>query len=244
MSSNTNSYSDEMLNAYLDNELASDERKRIMLELRSDKELQERVCRLEQVRNMVSIAYHDIADPRQPERRQSAMRLSRRTAIAASLFIAIGALAGWSGHNLFQREDSLISLARQLQINDHNNEQTWKVLLHVTSDEPHRLVTLLDETENILREYEHRRQKVAIQILANGNGLNLLRSDKSIYGKRIAALQSRYHNLIFMACAKAMAQVQNTTGRSVPLLPNTQITPSALGEVLHKQREGWTYIRI
>ncbi|MGD8926871.1 MAG: DsrE family protein, partial [Thioalkalispiraceae bacterium] len=119
-----------------------------------------------------------------------------------------------------------------------------KVLLHVTSDDRYRLNALLNETENVLKEYQHKQQKVAIQILANGKGLDFLRNDKSQFGKRIAELQSRYDNLVFTACAVAMARVKQETGKDVQLLPNTKVTPSALDEVLRRQKEGWTYIKI
>jgi len=244
MTRSTTQYSDEMLNAYLDNELHSDERKNILHDLRTDKELQDRLCQLEQVRNMVSIAYHEVPDPAMPDD-NTRRGLTRKTAVAAgAVFAIVGALAGWMGHSYLKQDTSLVSLANQVQVNQPSSTQAWKVLLHVTSDEPHRLETLLNETEKILSEYDNRQQKVAIQVLANGKGLNLLRSDKSKYGKRIADLQKKYDNLIFMACAKAMSRVQQKTGNSVELLPATQIAPNALGEVLDKQRQGWTYIKI
>lgn len=239
----TDKYSDEMLNAYLDHELSSDERKRIMHDLRSDKTLQERLCQFEQVRNMVSIAYHDLTDPQKPERRQTHC-FSARAAIASGIFILVGAMAGWTGHTYLQKDTSLVSLADQWQSSRAGSEQPWRVLLHVTSYDPYRLNTMLDEAERILHEYESKPQKVMIQVLANGKGLNLLRSDKTSYGKRIAALQAKYDNLVFMACARAMARVKQKTGKTVSLLPNIQITPAAIGEVLKKQRDGWTYIRI
>ena len=237
-------YSNEMLNAYLDNELAGEERKRLIEDLRENDGLRHRVCKLEQVRNMVSIAYHDIPDP---ERTLAANthHFSSLAAIAASIMIVIGMAGGWFGHSYLQKDQSLVQLADSVLLSSaKDTTQPWRVLLHVTSDDPFRLNVLLDETENILREYQNKQQKVAIQILVNGKGLNLLRNDKSPYGKRIAQLQKNYDNLVFMACARAIARVQQKTGKNVQLLPNTQITPSALSEVLNRQREGWTYIKI
>ncbi len=237
-------YSDEILNAYLDNELASEERKRLIEDLRENDGLRQRVCKLEQVRNMVSIAYHDLPDPQHTLDTQT-RNLSSYATIAASILVVVGIVSGWFGHAYLQKDNAgLVALADSVQINTPNGAQPWRVLLHVTSDDPYRLNVLLNETESILREYQAKQQKVAIQILANGKGLNLLRNDKSPYGKRIAELQENYDNLILMACAQAMARVQQKTGKVVELLPDTQIAPSAISEVLNRQKEGWTYIKI
>ncbi len=245
MKENHLNYSDEHLNAYLDNELAGEERTHLIEELRDNDDLRQRVCKLEQVRNMVSIAYHDLPEPKLKVESQSKF-FSSYASIAASVLVVFGLIGGWFGHAAFQQSDkSLVQLADNVLINKPvGSEKPWKVLLHVTSDDPYRLNVLLNETENILREFEGKQQKVAIQILANGKGLNMLRNDKSPYAKRISKLQSDYNNLVFMACAKAIARVQEKTGQAVPLLPNTKIAPSAINESLNRQREGWTYIKI
>ena len=245
MKDKVQSYSDEHLNAYLDNELAGEERTRLIEALRDNEALRQRVCKFEQVRNMVSIAYHDVPEPQNKIESQS-RRISPYAGIAASILVVLGLVGGWFGHASFHKNDTgLIDLAENVLVQKPvGTVKPWNVLLHVTSNDPYRLNVLLTETENILREYEAKQQKVSIQILVNGKGLNLLRDDKSPYAKRIAELQSRYDNLVFMACAKAIARVQQRTGKSVPLLPETQIAPSALSEVLNRQREGWTYIKI
>jgi len=243
MSHGAYTYSDEMLNAYLDNELAGEERQRLIEDLRENDGLRQRVCRLEQVRNMVAIAYHDIPDP-QHTLETKGRNFSSFANIAASILILIGIVGGWFGHSYYQSEKSLVELADSVQVSNPGNAQPWRVLLHVTSDDPYRLNILLNEAESILSEYKNKQQKVAIQILANGKGLNLLRNDKSPYSQRIAELQAKYDNIIFMACAQAMARVQQKTGKAVQLLPNTQVAPSAVSEVLKRQHEGWTYLKI
>jgi len=244
MSNNPQDYTDEILNAYLDNELATEERRRLIEDIRDNDELRQRVCNLEQVHNMVAIAYHDLPEP-QHNIEAKPRRLPSFATLAASILLVCGVVGGWFGHVYLQADKTLLQLADSIQINQPvGSTQPWRVLLHVTSDDPYRLNALLTETENILREYQGRQQKVSIQILANGKGLKLLRNDNSPYSKRLAELQSNYDNLVFMACAKAIARVQKRTGKVFSLLPNTRIAPSALSEVLNRQREGWTYIKI
>ena len=237
-------YSDEILNAYLDDELAGTEKKTLLDQLRADKELRQRVCQLEQVRNMVAIAYHDVTDEKQITHNKP-RRFNKYAAIAASLFVAIGAAMGWYAHQQMRPETGLLELASQVQHHPAVNEgEAWRVLMHVTSDDPYRLNALLNETESLLNEYAASKRKVSIQILANSKGLNMLRSDNNPYTKRIAELQAKYDNLIFTACARAMARIEQEKGEKMTLLPNTKVAPSALQEVLNKQRDGWTYIKI
>ena len=237
-------FSDETLNAYLDNELAADERKRILEALRIDGELRERLSRLDQVRNMLKIAYHDVQPaPNLPV--TSRKRYRNQIAVAASLFIVLGSVIGWYAHEEFFAPAGLTQLAKQIQYsNAVSTNETWRVLLHVTNNQPHRLNVLLDETEKILRQYQNNPQKVSLRILANGKGLDMLRDDTSEYGKRIAQLQQQYHNVVFIACAEAINHIEKTQHKKIQLLPDIEVTPSALNEVLNRQKEGWTYIKI
>ena len=92
MKDNHLNYSDEHLNAYLDNELAGEERTHLIEELRDNDDLRQRVCKLEQVRNMVSIAYHDLPEPQQKIETHT-RRFSSYASIAASVLIMFGLIA-------------------------------------------------------------------------------------------------------------------------------------------------------
>jgi len=244
MNKDNSGFSDEYLNAYLDNELASEERKCLVEALRDDQDLRQRVCKFEQVRNMLSVAFHDIPEP-ESLKVVSPSRSSFYSIAASVLVVFTFALGGWYGHAYFDKGTSLTQLATAYQINKPtSSDKTSGVLLHVTSDDPYRINAVLDEVEIILSEAEAKQTKISVQILANGAGLNMLHNIKSPYGKRIAELQTRYSTLVFTACAKAMDRIQKVTGKTIPLLPNVGVTRSALSEALYRQREGWTYIKI
>ena len=237
-------FSDEMLNAYLDNELAPDERKRFLEVLRCDHALRGKVARLDQVRNMVKVSYQEL-EPADDEDVTPPKRYFFRYAAAAAVYIIVGSVIGWYAHTEVQEPTTLVQLAQEIRYNKPVSlNQPWHILLHVTNSEPHRLNVLLDQTEKILREYQNRPGQVSVRILANGKGLNLLRDDTSPYGKRIEELQRQYHNLAFVACAEAIKQVELKTGKKVTLLPHVEVTASALSEVLSREKEGWTYLKI
>jgi intracellular sulfur oxidation DsrE/DsrF family protein len=239
-------FSDEYLNAYLDNELDAEDKRRLLSALREDESLRARLCQLEQVRKMVSLAYSDVNltnDGTQKGRRVFGGPM--RAAIAASVLLVMGILIGWVAHvPATSNEPSLLSLADQVRLQPQRNDNAWKVLLHVTSDDPYRINVMLDETERLLKEYKSDPRDLDIEILANGKGLNMLRSDTSKFKGRIEQLQKHYSNLAFYACGKAIERLKKEQGIDVQLLPNVNRARSALSRSMKRQKEGWTYIKI
>lgn len=237
-------YTDEMLNAYLDGELDKEDTQRLLEALNSNAQLSQRLCELGRVRSLVQFAYHDVADSHTQDKPRGPV--SRKLiAVAASLTLAIGVSLGWVTHQYYSPPPSLLELANHVeQNNPHTNTETWRVLLHLTTDNPKRLKVVLDEAEALLAQYAQTNQSLEMQILANDQGLNLLRADTSAYSQRVKAMQARYKNLAFVACGTALKRLQDEKKLNVQLLPDVTVAPSALGEVMRKQSEGWTYIKI
>lgn len=239
------SFSDEMLNAYLDGELEADERAQVLQALRQDEDLSRRVCELQKIHNMVQLAYQNTDLPDGYESTSSSSPTKRYFAVAASVFLVLGAFfSGWIAHNNDQAQ-TLIELAQEVRNNqpiaagDH-----WRLVLHLSTNDKYRMNVALNEIDNLLAESKRTQQKVNVEILANGKGMNLLRADTSVYAGRIKSLQEKYDNLLFQACGKTIARMKKEHGLDIQLLPNTQIVPSALGQRIRRQKEGWTYIHI
>jgi len=240
----TERFSNEILNAYLDGELDTDEQGRLIEALNADEELSHRICELARVRSMVQFAYQDVAtdNPQHAPRNHFRRKL---IGLAASLTLALGATIGWMAHQYNYPNHGLLELANHVEMNNQRTRSdTWRVLLHLTTDNPTRLKVVLDEAESLLNHYAQNKQPLQMEILANGQGLNLLRTDTSIYSQRIKAMQKRYDNLVFVACGTALKRLREERRINVQLLPNVDIAPSAIGEVLKKQGEGWSYVQI
>jgi len=101
---------------------------------------------------------------------------------------------------------------------------------------------LLDTTQSMpLNSFVN---SVEVEVLANGRGLDLLRTRTSPFTERIQALQAQYDNIAFKVCQRAINRVQREQNIKVKLLPAAQIVPTAIGEAIQRQRQGWAYIRI
>lgn len=239
-------FSDEHLNAYLDNQLDAEERSLLLEELRRDQALAERVCKLQKVQDMVQLAYHNVASEQSPD--QSGRRrwpLYFAQAASALLILGLGLSIGWFSHDTFKRPPSLFELAQSAQVAAKPQpDDELKVMLHINSYDPSRLKTVLDEAEYLLRTSRNKQRPLRIEIMANGEGLKLLQQGNTPYASKVQDLSSQYQNVRFMACRIALNRYREENGISIELLPNVDVVPSAMQEALLRQREGWTYLRI
>lgn len=235
-------FSDEFLNAYVDGELGEAEKAQLLEALCRDETLNARVCELQKVRELLRHAYQSTPAPEQPKPRNHWLGAG----IAASIMLVVGTLLGWGLHGYQSPNHELLDIARNAQLSPSEaaDDGTWRVLLHVTTADPYRLKTVLDEAEGLLEGRLPHGNRVEVEILANGRGLDLLRTRTSPYAERIQALQARYDNVAFRACQRAINRVQREQNITVKLLPAAKTVPTAVGEVIQRQRQGWAYVQI
>lgn len=238
-------FSDEFLNAFLDGQLDEDERCRLLDQVRCDPALSGRLCELQKVREMVQLAYHNVTVPQQYKRPARLLDSRYAKALAAGLLLAIGVLVGWVCNASLDRPPTLLDLARAVQTPTATRpSREWRVMLHVSTADPARLNAVLNETEHLLSYSHHSARKVRVEILTNGNGLELLNADNSPYARRVRRLEREYGNLTFLACGEALQRLKEEKGINLDLVKGTKVVPSALDEIIKRKREGWTYIHI
>ncbi len=239
-------YSDEFLNAYIDAELAADERSQLLDDMRQDSELASRLCKLQKVKDMVQLAYYSSKNmPREAHSKQRLQQYSLR-ALAASLLLGSGlAIGNYTALNE-TRSPTLMELAQTTAFNSQPaaHEQEWKLMVHVNSGDPARLRAVLDETEYLLKTSTGSTRKVQIEVLVNGEGIRMLEDNDTSYAKKILAMESSYKNIRFLACQIALNRHKDDDGFDLDLLPGVEVIPSALTQAATRQREGWTYLRI
>ncbi|NOX09132.1 MAG: hypothetical protein GXP22_06545 [Gammaproteobacteria bacterium] len=239
-----NEFSDDFINAYIDNELGVDDRARLLDQIRDDESLAGRVCQLQKVKEMTKNAYDCIEVPTATVvyKLKTPWTEWATTALAASVLLSVGVLGGWYTQSL-NHSPNLLEFAETVEVN-HGLHDNPRLVLHVTTNDPVKLATVLEETESLLKRYEGRANQPEVEILANGQGLGLLRVGGADFAERINALQSRYDNLAFLACKKTIDRLKSQYKTDVNLLPGVKIVPSALGEMIDKKQQGWAYIKI
>lgn len=239
-------YSDEILNAFIDEQLDHDEREQILSALLHDEVLTQRICDLQKIHSLVQLSYSQKEIV--PEHQQPAIerhRSSLHKGIAASVLIVTGILGGWFSHQQLATENNLVEYAKTVRNNPAISENdTWQVMLHVSHNEARRFKVLLNETENLLATYKKNNQPLQIEILANGKGLDLIKNESSPHSIRLKQLKAKYNNLIVSACGQTLKRIKKETGKSVALIPDANVVRSAIYQISKRQKQGWTYIHI
>lgn len=241
----------EELNAFLDGQLDEKESSRVLKAINSDHALLHRVSELRQLRDMMQHAYQQPPKPEVAVENNTVVNgVRQRVAVmAACLMLCLGSIFGWVAHQgltkqadsyarvIYPAENIKTSSDRLLPMNSKN------VILHLISSDPARLTAALDQAEAILSEYKANNLPLTLEVIANDGGLDLMRTDVSLYHERIKLISEKYDNVRFLACAKAIRRLQSN-GIDVELLPEIQIAPSALEQIIFRMQDGWQYIKV
>lgn len=246
---NNQNISDEFLNSFVDNELGSKEKNEIFDAINQDEALKQRVCELRGLKEMVQHAYRPLptteASPVKKLRFWQQPYMQNMPSLAACmLLLLLGGGSGWlmSAWSASKSDFKIVHLFQPIP-GSGIGEESGRIIVHVSNSNPVRLKTALDETEGLLEAYKRSNRQLKVEIIANGGGVDLLRSDVSSFGMRIGLMQAKYPNLDLLACSQTIGKLQKR-GVIVRLLPNTGIVSSAAEEINKRLLQGWDYVRV
>lgn len=244
--------SDEMRHAFVDGQLDARESATILEQIGNDGRLRDEICRTRLVKEMVRTGYRDVApkpDDIPPRRRPAAAVL-----LAVAL---VAALLGWQAGAWVPGEASTAqgpvpaqpsagpvtqAVVAGSTLDEALLTSASRVLVHVGSARRDAVGAALDGIEALLRDARAAGRPIAIEVIANIGGIDVLRADVSAHATRIAALRTTYPELTFVACGQTLARLRER-GTDTRLLPGVQVTTSALDQVVRRLHEGWLYVR-
>lgn len=227
-------FSDERLNAYVDNQLGVQECDEILAAIATDVALGQRVCALRATKELVRHAYREAPAARRTPRRRLPFWGG---ALAASLVLAVGVLIGWQGHQAaatIETPGSLAAWTDRLFA-----EEPDRILIHLDSSRSEQMEAALDLAEAYLAKTGNAR----IEVIANHTGLDLLRARTTPYAGRIAELKAQHQRVGFIACGQTIARLR-AVGQDVSLVPEAAVTRTAIEHVAERVQQGWTYLKI
>lgn len=112
--------------------------------------------------------------------------------------------------------------------------ESYKVLIHIDESAKAKGDLVLRNIENLIADLGPGQ----IELVANYEAVTLFVRSPDLYGTKVRELASR--GVRFRICTNAMRAFGITKEM---LLPEFEIVPSALGELVKKQAEGWAYIK-
>ena len=241
-------FSDEFLNAFVDNELTHEDKADAYIHINADSELSQRVCELRKVHDLVQLGYKNPpAAPQSSSARPESKPLWRN--IAAGVTLLLGAALGWQltdPNNPAPEQQVQQQLAEEVATTalTANPEAQMKVLFHLNSGDTAHIKEALDEVENLLQYYRKTQQAGRIELVTNGEGINLLRLDTSPFVERVQRMQKEYDNLSFVACQNSLDILTGDNSSMTMLIPGTVVIDSGVAQIMRRQQQGWAYIQV
>ena len=228
--------SEEQLNAFVDGELDSEERSCVFNEAEQSAELEQRLCQQRKIKELVKHAYRDVPEPRR-------LLTGRRTrgsmlglAVAASMLLVLGIVTGQLMPRFF--DQNLHPGGPEANTQAVTGMENY--ILHVVSGEPEKMRFALQQARVLLDSADPDNPR-RVEIVANEQGLDLLRSDVTLFSDEIRALSQE--NVMFYACSKAMERLEEK-GIEVRLVPEAIPGYTALDRVVERMQDGWQYIKL
>ena len=254
-------FSDEFLNAFLDNQLTLEEKDRAYLRISQDEALNRRVCELRKIQDMVRLSYQNSPPP--PARPVPAGRHGRLGLSLAAEYRArhrrrarLGAAQPGAASSVGSSIDpdrcrhAGASCCRQgrrcadarcrasapdgrnrpdrgrgKQYSGRTLPTRAGVRRHHQGADPREQCRggaqprALDEIESLVRYYHDQHQNARVEVVMNGEGLNLVRVDTTRFAERIRRMQEEYDNLTFAACQNTIQRLKREHGITAKLLP-------------------------
>lgn len=238
---NATHYSDEQLNAFIDDELALDERIALLQAATDSDPLRSRLLQLQYLKELTRAAY-PFNSPTENKRWTPAPggRLTRYLAAAA-----IGGLSLFAVQ-LVTDTRPIPELTRQAPlalVEDAPVAQT-RVVFHISSDNREDAALLLDQVETVLQEHRASGRPLRLEVVANNQGLRLMQQGRSPFPERIRQLSESYPNLVFAACGNTLERMTKETGEQIQILPEAVIIRSGVSYITRRQQTGWAYIKV
>ena len=244
-------YSDEIINAYVDDELDAVERENLKQAMANDAELSDRIHALCELKRTVKCTYESLpgADASTQKYRPVKMPAWQQS-IAAAILLFLGILFGWQGHDHLDNRPLLQdtrwaanNTLHGLKLTPVSLKQSNKIVLHIASADSDKLETAVRQIEHILKQYKKNDLDFDLEVLANAGGLKLLRNDVSPYRREIESIMTENKNVTLIACSNALQRLREQ-GIEPRLIADTKTGVTAVEQIVKRLQQGWVYIKV
>ena len=111
----------------------------------------------------------------------------------------------------------------------------YRVVLQVSDADPAKWNLALNNARNVQQDLG--KDNVAVEIVAYGPGLGMLKADSKVADRLAQAIDS---NIGLMACENTM---KNTKTTRDDMYSGIKYVDAGVVHIMKRQREGWSYIR-
>lgn len=118
-----------------------------------------------------------------------------------------------------------------------------RLALHVDRNDPQIMNMALGNAGNAAAYFAEHGEALAIELVAYGPGLHMLRADTSPVKERIAETRSKLPHMVFSACHNTLRAMEHAENKSIPLLPEARLVPAGIVRLIELQEQGFRYVK-
>ena len=244
--------SEEILNAFVDDEIEAEERDRIIEMESSNQDVAKAICELRRLKELVKAARENepVNLPCLPIIKKRNHKIKYALAsIAIAFVVSIFFIQNnkqidsvyspglaFAPESTYRNSDSLLTAA--------SNNKNMNLVLHLKSSEAKQAVELLHLLESVLQASTKLSSGLQVEVIVSGPGLHLLQNDSSTHAKKISYIVNEYRNVTFIACGKTLQRMQMKKNKKVQLINEAMLVVSGPKWVEQRRKKGWTYILV
>lgn len=109
------------------------------------------------------------------------------------------------------------------------------IVFHVTDNDPAKWNQILNNASNVQQAMG--KENVAIEVVANGPGLNMLKFDSEAANRMTDAVKN---GVTLAACGTTMKALKVS---EKDLHAGVKVVPAGIVEIMQKQEAGWSYVK-
>ena len=125
----------------------------------------------------------------------------------------------------------------------NQKQQLHRLVVQVDVNEPAIMNLALNNVSNVARHYQELGQEVAIEVVAFGPGLHMLRDDTSPVKERIKSISEAIPQLTFSACGNTRENMTKVEAKDIPLISQAKVVKAGVVRLMELQEQGWSYLR-
>jgi intracellular sulfur oxidation DsrE/DsrF family protein len=113
-----------------------------------------------------------------------------------------------------------------------------KIVLQLSDNDPRKQALVISVANNLLKFYDP--DKVAVEVVAFGPGIDLLRSE-SASRKQVESLIAQ--GVRFDVCLNTVDTIERETGKRPDIVPGATPVQVGVGQILFLMENGYTLVR-
>jgi hypothetical protein len=118
-----------------------------------------------------------------------------------------------------------------------------RLVVQVDVNDPAVMNLALNNVSNVAQHYSAIGQKVEIEVVAFGPGLNMLRDDTSPVKARVKSMSETMPQLAFSACGNTRENMTKAEAKDIPLVSQAKVVKAGVVRLMELQEQGWSYLR-